>query len=665
MYRPLVSVTLVLDWLVSGKNPVSFHVTNLVLHFLCAFLLYMCVVKLSGQRRWSLWIAFLFLFYPGQFETSYWIIGRVSSLPVFFILCSTYLATSDVLSMGRRWGIGLGLFLALLSKETGIIGLPVLLSVRFFVNGMKLEKESVRLLARDLAPSIAFVAIYLCVYQFAIGIGTLPYHGQQASDWIPRFEKVYLLPGVLFPMNRLHLGLSSDASRAIQILFLVLFVVVVALQRTHQTKAQRLRVAAVFVALVIASTAPMMALLDVSADLQSTRHFYHIVAFAFVGLGMIRPKENVSFLSVPESLMGIILVLYVIAFSFNLQPWARVSQGVQQVREGLRESFSRYKDRPELLNDWVVYGEIDNYFGAMFLRNSMGGFIHTTDPSFLKFGILPLSLSDAPSAQSAMVRFLSASDPSRKDRVLGFSFKSGFSVLNRLEERIANSSIPILLNRVEWIQPVKYTYRDLENAAAVILDVENHEDAKGALCLEWAYIEFDEHVRTRGGYCSDQAKLIVPVDLYPEWLEVSRIRNLHVYTKANKTPRIRISLDSGQSRPLLSHIPPDDLSRSFLSNLRVAPIGGVVFRQISATDPSNLEIDVQLQSETHLVIEASREISFKESIAILNPSSGRKFPENIRRLSISSPFAALQGSHWYVRACGEGRCSIPISFFYF
>jgi hypothetical protein len=95
-YRPLVSLSLMADFLVWGANAAGFHLTNLLLLALSSLLVGLITLELSGLRGnrlsavASIWSALLFCVYPLHLEAGVWVIGRVDLLCTFFYLASLF-----------------------------------------------------------------------------------------------------------------------------------------------------------------------------------------------------------------------------------------------------------------------------------------------------------------------------------------------------------------------------------------------------------------------------------------------------------------------------------------------------------------------------------------------------------------------------------------------
>ena len=95
-YRPLVSASLFVDYLLWGSNAWGFHLTNLFLLWGSSLVVGLIALELSGLRGnrlgagAAIWSALLFAVYPLHIEAGTWIIGRVDLLCTLSYLISVF-----------------------------------------------------------------------------------------------------------------------------------------------------------------------------------------------------------------------------------------------------------------------------------------------------------------------------------------------------------------------------------------------------------------------------------------------------------------------------------------------------------------------------------------------------------------------------------------------
>lgn len=149
LYRPLTILSFALNASVFGFSPLSFHVVNVILYALGAFLLFLLASRLAGNRAG--WISLLvFLLMPIHAEAVASIVGRAELLALVFGL-----ATLLAFHSGRFWQSGLWLLLGLLSKEIAIAVVPVALMMSLQARGFNWRR-----LVREFAPLFAGAVAY-------------------------------------------------------------------------------------------------------------------------------------------------------------------------------------------------------------------------------------------------------------------------------------------------------------------------------------------------------------------------------------------------------------------------------------------------------------------------------------------------------------------------
>jgi Flp pilus assembly protein TadD len=128
LYRPLLTVSLMLDALYSGQNAWGYHLTNILLHALSCCLLFYLLISLKYSARDSFISAAIFSVHPVLTQAVAWIPGRNDILLTVWVL-GAFLSWIRCLEGRRNLWLALHLIsglLAVLAKETALL-LPVLL----------------------------------------------------------------------------------------------------------------------------------------------------------------------------------------------------------------------------------------------------------------------------------------------------------------------------------------------------------------------------------------------------------------------------------------------------------------------------------------------------------------------------------------------------------
>ncbi|MEB3280158.1 MAG: hypothetical protein VKK42_14685 [Lyngbya sp.] len=130
-FRPIISITLFIDYLIGRLNPLTYHLTNVIFHAICSFLVYLLTALLLDKtglpqktiRQISVIAGFIFLILHSHVEAVSWISARADLVFTCFCLAAFcfYLLykRSDKLS---DLSISYLLFLGgLFSKESALI----------------------------------------------------------------------------------------------------------------------------------------------------------------------------------------------------------------------------------------------------------------------------------------------------------------------------------------------------------------------------------------------------------------------------------------------------------------------------------------------------------------------------------------------------------------
>ncbi|HTY08132.1 MAG TPA: tetratricopeptide repeat protein [Candidatus Edwardsbacteria bacterium] len=179
IWRPLRSLSFLLDYKLWGPGPAGFHLTNIALHLANALLFYILLLLLFKDAAAALAAALLFALHPAQTEAVAWISSRGDLLFALFALGSLILSH---LARGRRTALTLAgsllcFALALLAKETAIV-LPALVML---TDWLQAGPEFPRTLRQRRTAYILFwslAVLYFIARRLVLGAsGQCPYWG--------------------------------------------------------------------------------------------------------------------------------------------------------------------------------------------------------------------------------------------------------------------------------------------------------------------------------------------------------------------------------------------------------------------------------------------------------------------------------------------------------
>jgi len=134
-YRPLFTISFMVDMQRGGAEPSVFHFTNVLLHAVASALLFLFFTRLGHGRALSLAASILFAVHPLASSTVAWIPGRNDTLLAVFVLAAflSYLAFLRTQRLGAAVLHVAAFACALFTKESAALFLPLLLFYRFVV----------------------------------------------------------------------------------------------------------------------------------------------------------------------------------------------------------------------------------------------------------------------------------------------------------------------------------------------------------------------------------------------------------------------------------------------------------------------------------------------------------------------------------------------------
>ena len=138
-YRPLLTVSFILDAQWGGVAPAAYHLTNLLIHLAVSCLVYRFLTALEYREGVALFFALVFTVHPALTQVVACIACRNDSLLTFFALAA-FISLEKFLRTGSaRAGAGhlLCFILALFSKETAVAIIPMAL---VFLAGLSRER---------------------------------------------------------------------------------------------------------------------------------------------------------------------------------------------------------------------------------------------------------------------------------------------------------------------------------------------------------------------------------------------------------------------------------------------------------------------------------------------------------------------------------------------
>lgn len=211
-YRPILTLSFMLDAVFSGASPFLYHLSNIIYHIIASWLVFKLFKRLKYSADLSLFFSLLFLVHPVLTQAVAWIPGRNDSLlAIFTLACFVFYLQYLESSLAKQALWGAGFFaLALFTKETALV-IPIVWLVYVF-----LVKTfwSLRVLGVLGLGWVLIGVIWFGLRRIALGGTPLPmtFDSTFSSVFFNLPALVQLLGKVFFPFNLSVLPIVQDTT---------------------------------------------------------------------------------------------------------------------------------------------------------------------------------------------------------------------------------------------------------------------------------------------------------------------------------------------------------------------------------------------------------------------------------------------------------------------
>ena len=239
-YRPLVTASMALEFLIWGPNGLLFRISNLTLMGCTAFFSALIVLDLTQptknslstktrNRLIALMSAALFVLYPSHSESVVWIIGRVDSMSALFIVSSLWLyikwrkSTKYIFLVYSLSAAAL----AFACKEMAIVLPPIISACELFFGDLfqakpdvpKRTNETLKRLAVCVGPFFILLSVYFVLRRIVLGTFVGGYDNSLLLALNPASVSRFLhaLTMLVVPVNQALIGWHSNIVKAWEI----------------------------------------------------------------------------------------------------------------------------------------------------------------------------------------------------------------------------------------------------------------------------------------------------------------------------------------------------------------------------------------------------------------------------------------------------------------
>jgi tetratricopeptide (TPR) repeat protein len=144
-YRPMQELSNMIDFALWGLNPTGFHLTNTVLHAAVGMLVFLLILRLTGDLLASVVGSLFYAVHPVHTEAVAYIAGRADPLYSVFMLISLLLFIKYVNSTGKNpvvYFLSIFFFVVSLLAKEMVFTLPIILFFYMFYFLRHTEKQN-------------------------------------------------------------------------------------------------------------------------------------------------------------------------------------------------------------------------------------------------------------------------------------------------------------------------------------------------------------------------------------------------------------------------------------------------------------------------------------------------------------------------------------------
>ncbi len=347
-YRPLTTLSFALEYKCWGLNPFGYRLTNILLHTLNAFFVYLLVFRIFKKKRLSSYASILFCVLPVQEWVVNYVVGRSDLLETLFSLLSVlifiyFLQTHH----NRHRTLSLAYFAcALLSRETALL-LPLFIVLTAFYHLRNFRKTLTASLPHILM-AVLYYALRYYFYPIARA-GTQDIFSLNAMmPWISlslEYAFRYLVPWSVFQGNILGTVLLSVG--------IILYL--------YKTSLRSIQNPAVFGLAWVGSGHVLFLVTGNSLNLIGPYLFEHYLYFSSIGFVLVLSAFILRFNIKHQRWIGCsVLLYYACILCFNNAHWITEKHLLERVqrKEGSDQYISSRTLAMKYGNDEGVIGEL-------------------------------------------------------------------------------------------------------------------------------------------------------------------------------------------------------------------------------------------------------------------------------------------------------------------
>ncbi|MBC7998604.1 MAG: hypothetical protein IAF58_11705 [Leptolyngbya sp.] len=350
-YRPVVSISIFLDYLIWKTNAFGYHLLNTLLMAGCSIFVGLIASEVSGtfgnrmRATTAIWSSLLFAAYPLHVESVSWIIGRVDVLSTLFYLSSLYffmrlrLVREPLFLM-----LSVASFILSLASKEIAVTLPVVatLYVVLIPNRQILKGRAASIQAKALLALWATLAGFAIVRSLLIGSAIGGYGSDFSIDSaITLFTYQGTWDRIFCPINgEMFSSVKAMKFAHVPILMALLFAAI----RCVFTPSL-LRILIFFATWMLIAILPAFQVWHIADNLAGARLFFLssapyclFLTFALLPAEDVLPKKIIRFTTFAGTLLlAYNLVIWAIGCHINQVPFQKAGEGMQKMHAQLNQ----------------------------------------------------------------------------------------------------------------------------------------------------------------------------------------------------------------------------------------------------------------------------------------------------------------------------------------
>ncbi|MDR3668113.1 MAG: glycosyltransferase family 39 protein [Ignavibacteriaceae bacterium] len=318
-YRPLQTVSIMVDAEIGGSETWVYHFTNLILHILTIITLFFFLIKIGIRDEISFLLSLLFAVNPLFTNAVAWIPARGDLLLCLFCLIS-FMSFMQYFKNGKRIYVlihGLAFVAAMFSKETAILLPVILLSYLYYV-----QRKSIRI--KEIIPFLVIWSFTFVAY-FMLRLSILKInHSASQFGIIPFIKNLPVIPIIISKFFIPYDLNTMPAYDSVSIIIGIIFMIVLAAAIIRVVKGDKKTIIWGVLWFIAFSIPPMLfRSIDVNLGIEKYNYLDFRAYLPVTGLLVIFGiliNEKFSFVSLKKMLVYFIpvLIIYsVIAFNYT------------------------------------------------------------------------------------------------------------------------------------------------------------------------------------------------------------------------------------------------------------------------------------------------------------------------------------------------------------